>query len=91
LKGLYLLVENLYDLGYIDYSLEGDFENFKKNHNKDEIVTLEYSIKTLSVIYSEADFCEESDAVENKDDNYYHSLKNEPKVIQLPVSSVKVN
>ncbi|WP_281239576.1 DUF1186 domain-containing protein [Flavobacterium praedii] len=91
LKSLYPLIEALYDLEYVDYSLEGDFENFKKNHNQDEIVTLEYSIKILSVIYSEADFCEESDTVENKDDNYFHSLKNEPKVIQLPVSSVKVN
>lgn len=91
LKGLYLLIENLYDLGYIDYSLEGDFENFKKNHNQHEIVTPEYSIKSLSVIYSQADFCEESETVKNKGGNSFNSITNEPKVIHLPVSSVKVN
>jgi tetratricopeptide (TPR) repeat protein len=91
LKSLYPLIERLYDLDYIDLSIEGDFEEFLLNHNHDTIMSPEYSIVALSEIYSNAEFCEESDVVNNEKYTYFNSRENEPKVIQLPLRTVKVN
>ena len=85
---LFPLVEKLYDLNYIDLSLEGDFENFMKNHYEYSMSRSNYKVQTLSEIYSSPDFCEESEPIRE----LHQSPLNEPKVIQMPVvDRVKVN
>lgn len=84
---LFPLVEKLYDLDYIDKSLEGDFENFIKNYNEYSMRGTNYKIQTLSEIYSTPDFCEESEPKKGLGQTLLH----EPKSIQMPVSIVKVN
>ena len=86
-RALFPLVEKLYDLDYIDLSIEGDFEDFIKNHNEHTSRTPNYEFQTLSAIYSSPDFYEES---EPKKELRQNSIQ-EPKVIQMPVSRVKVN
>src|SRR5690606_40746347 len=88
-SNLFPLVEKLYDLDYIDLSLEGDFEDFMEfyNENRKNGSGSNYKLQTLNGIYSSADFCEESE-VKTKP---YQSPLNEPKVIQMPVDRVKVN
>jgi tetratricopeptide (TPR) repeat protein len=88
-KNLYSLIEKLYDLGYVDLSIEGDYENFIKN--TEEIEGLEYSVQTLTQIYSGAHFCEEMEDEDQEDENSLLSHFTEPKVIQMPITSVKVN
>lgn len=84
---LFPLVEKLYDLDYIDKSLEGDFENFIKNHNEYIMRGSNYKLQTLSEIYSAPDFCEESEPKKE----FRQTVINESKVIQMPISTVKVN
>jgi tetratricopeptide (TPR) repeat protein len=81
------LVERLYDLDYIDLSLEGDFENFMKNHYEFSIGGSNYKLQTLSEIYSSPDFCEESEPKKELRQSHLP----ESKVIQMPVNRVKVN
>ena len=86
-SSLFPLVEKLYDLDYIDLSLEGDFDNFIKNHNENSIRESNYNLQTLIDIYAAPDFYEES---EPKNEKYINPI-HEPKVIQMPLNSVKVN
>ena len=86
-SALFPLVEKLYDLDYIDLSLEGNFDDFIKNYNENIVRESNYNLQTLSEIYSSPDFCEES---EPKKEKYQNPIP-EPKVIQMPVSRVKVN
>lgn len=88
-KNLYPLIKKLYDLEYVDCSIEGDFENFRKNN--EEICSPEYTIQTLTEIYSGAHFCEEYEDEDQEDENSLLSHFTEPKVIQMPIKSVKVN
>ena len=84
---LFPLVERLYDLEYIDKSLEGDFDDFMNNQDIHIRSGSNYKLQTLSEIYSAPDFCEESEPKKQ----LFQSPVNEPKVIQMPISSVKVN
>ncbi|MDQ5930728.1 MAG: hypothetical protein QG594_2516 [Bacteroidota bacterium] len=86
-KSLFPLVKKLYDLDYIDLSLEGDFDNFMENHYENIHDWAKYKLQPLTQIYSSADYCEES---EPKKD-FFQSSKIEQKVIQMPVNNVKVN
>jgi tetratricopeptide (TPR) repeat protein len=84
---LFPLVEKLYDLDYIDKSIEGDFEDFMKNHYEYSMSGSNYKLQTLSEIYSSSDFCEESEPKKE----LYQSPLNQSKVIQMPINTVKVN
>lgn len=86
-SSLFPLVEKLYDLDYIDLSLEGDFDNFIKNHNENTMRKTEYNLETLSEIYAAPDFCEESEPEKELRQSYLP----ESKVIQMQVNRVKVN
>lgn len=86
-NSLFPLVEKLYDLDYIDKSLEGDFDDFVKNHNEYIMRDSNYKLQTLSEIYSSADFYEESEPKKE----LQHPPENESKVIQMPINAVKVN
>ncbi len=87
LKVLFPLIEKLYDLDYIDQTLEGDFECFIKNQSEYTMEETNSKIQTLSEIYSSSDFCEESEPKKE----LHQTPKNESKVIQMPVGAVKVN
>ena len=86
------LIKALYDLEYVDLSIEGDYDNFLKNSNDLNNMFSEYKVKTLSEIYSNV-ICEEEfdDFDSQKVANANHYGK-DPKVIQLvPEKKVKVN
>jgi tetratricopeptide (TPR) repeat protein len=85
---LFPLVEKLYDLDYIDLSLEGGFDDFMKNHDENSVGGSNYKLQTLGEIYSAPDFCEESEPSKR---DFFQSPLNEPKVIQMPINKVKVN
>jgi hypothetical protein len=84
---LFPLVEKLYELNYVDLSLEGDFENFIKNYNENIIRSSNYNLKTVNKIYAISEFYEESEFENELRENPAH----EPKVIQMPISYVKLN
>lgn len=84
---LFPLVEKLYDLDYIDLSLEGDFENFMKNHDENSMRASNYILQSIIEIYAAPDFCEESEPKKE----LHQSHLPESKVIQMPVNRVKVN
>jgi tetratricopeptide (TPR) repeat protein len=87
-KNLYPLIEKLYDLGCIDLSLEGDYDNFITNIKVR--IGSSYSILTLAEIYSGVNFCEESSSGAEVD-NYLDSPSNASKLIQMiPETTVKV-
>jgi len=83
---LYSLIEKLYKLDFVDFSLEGDYDNFIKNI---EVSTgSSYFLQTLTEIYLSANFCEEADS---DDSDYLSSPFNDSKVIQMiPATTVKV-
>lgn len=83
---LFPLVEKLYELNYVDLSLEGNFENFIKNYNENVIRSSNYNLKTLSKIYAVSEFYEESEFEKELRESPIH----EPKVIQMPIN-VKIN
>ena len=86
-NNLFVHIEKLYDLQYIDQSIEGNFENFNRNRDHKSEAGSNYKLHTLSEIYSSADFCEE-DEIQN---DFFTTPKNEPIISQMPVHSQKVN
>jgi tetratricopeptide (TPR) repeat protein len=83
---LYSLIKKLYDLDCVDFSLEGDYDNFVKNIEAS--TGSSYSLQTLREIYQSANFCEETGS---DDSSYLESPFNESKVIQMiPATTVKV-
>jgi hypothetical protein len=86
-SALFPLVEKLYDLDYIDLSLEGNFDHFIKNYNENIMRKSNYNLQTLSEIYSSPDFYKES---EPKKELHQNAIQ-KPKVIQIPVNRLKVN
>ena len=92
MTSLYPLIKELYDLGYVDFSIEGDYDNFLTNSNKQNEIFSEYKVKTLSAIYSSTDFPEESEEFYIDDDANMSFFEEDEKVIQLtPEKKVKVN
>lgn len=87
-SSLFTLVEKLYDLNYIDLSIEGNFENFMKNHYNSSMGSSNYKLQTLTEIYASADFCEES---EEDESDFFQSPSHQPTVVQKPTISIKVN
>lgn len=89
-KNLYPSIEKVYDLDYVDFSLEGDYYNFIKNIEVSKGSS--YSLQTLTKIYSGADFCEETGIDDSEEeDKYLNYPFNESKVIQMiPENTVKV-
>ena len=86
MSSLFPYVEKLYDLDYIDYSFEGDYDNFLDNFSQTSLMLNNEPIMTLAEIYSTAQYCEESEPINKK-----KILKKEYKTTQTPISTVKTN
>ena len=86
-KNLFHHIKKLYELKYIDQSIQGNFEHFEKFFNHKSEAGSSYKLQTLAEIYYFADFCEE----EEPERDFFTSFENELQISQTAVQSQKVN
>jgi hypothetical protein len=83
------LIKKMYEKGFVDHSIEGDYEDFMRHYAKKEFSYYKKELKNIEAIYQYTFFKEENDDVKYKPlEN--NKIQNTP-IIQMPITSIKIN
>lgn len=83
------LIKQLYEKGYVDQSIEGDYEDFMHFFDDHQQTDFKKDLKGLEAIYQHTFFEEENERYQHRSLES-HVVKNEPKA-QMPIVSIKIN